>query len=327
MCASLAGKHSSRVRSFVNSWLARRHLSLPPRPSWFVGSCRTRLRTSRRSSALCGCLGSAAFSFATPSSLPTRRCASRSTKASWTDLPTRSPPGLQTGSADCRRGPRTPVQQSAVVPQVVQRASFPDAPNHRSVRARASLFPCFATLAFPFRPEVVSNACLKISQSFEIGGDRANQVFSVQIRCQICRGRGGGDRERGLRLYLRPDRKAATSFRPGRADSAGERRAGADDPKRSPAPWRTRADGNRKQAGKRGGHAGSRLGAEACATGAGRPAAPQSKVRAGAARGSEGARGRAAGDLAIPRRIQFCAQDGGAKRPSASRVWWSCGIE
>jgi hypothetical protein len=35
-------------------------------------------------------------------------------------------------------------------------------------RARASLFPCFATLAFPFRPEVVSNACLKINQSFEI---------------------------------------------------------------------------------------------------------------------------------------------------------------
>src|SRR5262249_9594905 len=34
---------------------------------------------------------------------------------------------------------------------------------------------------------------------------------------------------------------------------------------------RNRADGNRKQAGKRGGHAGSRLGAEACATGAGRP--------------------------------------------------------
>src|SRR5262249_60542588 len=141
-----------------------------------------------------------------------------------------------------------------------QSARFPPRPPSAQ-SSRASLFPCFATLAYPFRPEVVSNACLKISQSFEIGGDRANQVFSVQIRCQICRGRGGGDRERGLRLYLRPDRKAATSFRPGRADCAGERRARADDPKRSPAPWRTRAQGNRKPAGKRGGHADSHLSA------------------------------------------------------------------
>src|SRR5262249_56174923 len=79
---------------------------------------------------------------------------------------------------------------------------------------RASLFPCFATLAVPFRPEVVSNVCLKISQSFEIGGDRANQVFSVQICCQICRGRGGRDSKRGLRLYLRPDRKGRNLLPP-----------------------------------------------------------------------------------------------------------------
>ena len=52
--------------------------------------------------AHCGCLGNAAFSFATPGSLPTLRCASRSTSASWTGLPTRSPRGRQMGSAACR---------------------------------------------------------------------------------------------------------------------------------------------------------------------------------------------------------------------------------
>src|SRR5262249_44270341 len=145
-----------------------------------------------------------------------------------------------------------------------------------------------------FSPEVVSNACLKISQSFEIGGDRANQVFSVQIRCQICRGRGGGDRERGLRLYLRPDRKAATSFRPGRADSAGERRARAHHQKRPPAPGRNRGAETKKKAERRGAPAGGRPGPKAGPTGAGRPPAPQKKARAGAARGSEGARGGAA---------------------------------
>src|SRR5262249_45399233 len=73
------------------------------------------------------------------------------------------------------------------------RARFPPRDRHPIDRTRASLFPCFATLAFSFCREVVSNKCLKINRPFEIGGDRANKIcFSVQVRCQVHRGRGGG---------------------------------------------------------------------------------------------------------------------------------------
>src|SRR5262249_36535038 len=101
--------------------------------------------------------------------------------------------------------------------------------RHPLDRTRASLFPCFATLAFSFCREVVSNKCLKINRPFEIGGDRADKVcFSVQVRCQIHRGRRGGAGERALRLFFRPDRTTAASSGSGRADGARERRARAD---------------------------------------------------------------------------------------------------
>src|SRR5215472_19388195 len=105
------------------------------------------------------------------------------------------------------------------------RAPSPSARTLSAARAasarshRASLFPCFATLAFPFCREVVSNKCLKINQPFEIGGDRADKIcFSVQVRCQIHRGRGGGAGERALRLFSRPDRKTDAASGNGRAD-------------------------------------------------------------------------------------------------------------
>jgi hypothetical protein len=86
--------------------------------------------------------------------------------------------------------------------------------------------------------------------------------------------------------------------------NAERTRMARDDHPRLGESARTETEG---QPERRGGHPGNRLSAEACETGTGRTTAPQSAVGAGPARGSEGALGRAAGDLAIPRRIQFCA--------------------
>ena len=129
--------------------------SLPLLPSWLVDSYRAEPRTSRRSSVRCGCLGSAAFSFATPTSLRTLRCASRSTNASWTGLPIPSPPGPQRGSPGCRRGrgPRTRSVKRRRTANPSARTFFA-APSQRSVAPGRHFSLALSRLPFLFAPKL-----------------------------------------------------------------------------------------------------------------------------------------------------------------------------
>src|SRR5262249_58177829 len=65
---------------------------------------------------------------------------------------------------------------------------------------RSVTFPSICHAWLVSRHEDVSNECLKINQSFEIGGDRETYL-SIQVRGQIYRGGGGGGRERAMRLF------------------------------------------------------------------------------------------------------------------------------